>query len=114
MLNHFVNDKPQELFAEHRVEPRILGQRTEASDLDGFAVRVGRGKADLGFMLPDALGNFEAFGQQVNKGGIDVVDAAATFCEYWVIIHNWIVAVRSLVQDVESSGAPLSYRVGNE
>ena len=70
------DDERKELLCELRIEMGLLGEFSQPSDLPGFPRFVGRRQTVVGFELADALGEFEALGEEVNEGGIDVVNAA--------------------------------------
>ena len=63
MTDHFVNDEPQELLAEGGIETRVVCQRPQPGDLDGFSIGICGGKADLGLMFSNSLGDLESFSQ---------------------------------------------------
>lgn len=71
------DDERQELLCELRIEMGLLGEFSQSGDLPGFPRLVGRGQTVVGFEFTDALGEFEPLGEEVNEGGIDVVDAAS-------------------------------------
>lgn len=71
------DDEREELLCELRIEMGLLGEFSESGDLPGFPRLVGRGQTVVGFEFTDALGELEALGEEVNEGGIDVVDAAS-------------------------------------
>lgn len=68
----------------------LLGEFSQPGHLPGFPRLVGRGQTMVGFEFADSLGEFEALGEEVNEGGIDVVDAASQLlqpfdCAYPVV-----------------------------
>ena len=91
VLDNFVDDEAEEFLAEGWIEASFLGERTEAGDLNRFTIGVGGSKADRGLMLADALGDLEAFGQEMHERSIDVVDAAAAVFKDRIVVHVAIV-----------------------
>ena len=86
MMDDFRHDEPQELLAEHRIEARLLRQRTQPGHLLALAGRVGGGQADGGLVAADVLGDLEPLGQEVDQRGVDVVDArrgSERACRSW-------------------------------
>src|SRR4051812_43772248 len=75
------NDEVEELLGEGGVEFGVLGELAQPFDLAGFARGVGRGQRVLGLEVADLLGAFEAFGEHMDDGGVDVVDAVAEAVE---------------------------------
>ncbi len=63
------------LLGELGVEVGLFGERPQSRHLHAFAVRVGCGHAGGRLQAPHLLGELEAFREQVDEGGVDVVDA---------------------------------------
>ena len=63
MSDDFVDNKAQKFLAEGGVEARRVSHRAQARYLYRLAVGVGGGKADFGFVLADAPGDLESFGE---------------------------------------------------
>ncbi len=82
--DHLVDDEPQELFPEFRIELGLLGQRPQAGDLSFLALRIGGRHGFACFVSAHRLSDAEAFGEHVDKRGVDVVDALAVSREHWV------------------------------
>lgn len=82
VADHFADDEVEELLGEGGVEFGALGELAQAGDLVGFAGGVGRGQGVFGLEVADLLGAFEAFGEHVDDGGVDVVDAVAQAGEF--------------------------------
>lgn len=71
------DDEGEELLGEGRVQLGVLGEAAEPGDLVGLAGGVG-GRQLVGRLeVADLLGALEAFGEHVDDGGVDVVDAVA-------------------------------------
>ena len=67
---YFGNHEVQELFGEFRIEPGILGQRSQPGDLFGFPYGVGRRQAMRRFKLTDLLCDLETLGEErLQHGG---------------------------------------------
>lgn len=77
VADHLVDNKPQELLAEIRVELRVRRQRAQAGDLAFFAGEVGRRQVPFRLIGANRFGDAEPFRQHVNQRGVDVVDAGA-------------------------------------
>lgn len=77
VVDHLGNDETEEFLGERRVEPRLLGEGAQPSDLDRFTVRVGRWQFGVFLVAPNGLGDLEPLGEQVYERGIDVVDTGA-------------------------------------
>jgi len=77
VANHLLDDEAQELLAEFGIELRLHGELAKARDLAAFAVGIGRGERVLRLVPANCLRNAKAFGQHVDDGGIDIVDALA-------------------------------------
>ncbi len=77
VADHFVDDEAQELFGEFRVEVRFLGQLAQARNLLLLPSRIGRGQGVGRLVLADRLRDAEPLRQDVDQGGVDIVDAAA-------------------------------------
>ena len=77
MADHLVDDEAQELLGEVRIEMRVLGEPAETRDLLLLARGIGRGQPGLGLVAPDRLRHLEAFGEQEDERGVDIVDALA-------------------------------------
>src|SRR5690606_21737488 len=77
VADHLGDDEVQELLGEGRVEPGVLGEVAQPGDLAGLAGRVGGRQPVLRLEAADLLGALEAFGEHVDDGGVDVVDAVA-------------------------------------
>src|SRR4029453_3458607 len=75
MADHFTDDEIHELLCKGGVEMRVLGRAAKPGDLGCFPSRVARGKLVRGLEDPYFLGGLEAFGEQENECGINVVDA---------------------------------------
>ena len=75
MVDDLGNDEAQELLREHRVETGLDCERPQTSDLLLLAGRVGGRQADLRLVAADLLRDLEPLGEQVDEGGVDVVDA---------------------------------------
>lgn len=71
----FGNDEVQEGLGELRIKSRLVGERPQPGDLPLLASRVGGRHTVRSLELPDSLGALEALGEQVDQGGVDVVDA---------------------------------------
>lgn len=79
-----VDDEGQELLGELRIELGFDGQLAQPCDLALFAGRVSRRQLVCCLEPPDPLGVLEPLGEQMDEGGIDVVDARANFLELGV------------------------------
>jgi octaprenyl-diphosphate synthase len=81
VADHFIDDEAQEFFAEVGVELGVFGQFAQAGDLAFFAAGVAGGQGVGGFVFADRLCDAESFGQHVDEGRIDIVDAGAIACQ---------------------------------
>lgn len=77
MVDDLGDDEREELLRELGVEVGLLGQAAQTGDLPGLPGLVGGREAVVGLELSDGLGEFESLRQEVDEGGVDVVDAAA-------------------------------------
>ena len=75
--DHLGDDEGEELLGEFGVEVRVLGENPQAGDLSGLARFIGRRQPVFGLELADPFGEFEPLGQEVDEGGVDIVDAVA-------------------------------------
>jgi phosphoglycerate dehydrogenase-like enzyme len=75
MVDDFGDDEAQELLREHRVEAGLDGERPQPRNLLLLADRVGGWQTDLRLVATDLLRDLEPLGEQVDEGGVDVVDA---------------------------------------
>ena len=76
VVAHYLgNYEVQELLGELRIKLGILGQRAQSRNLLGLPGGIGGRETVRGFQLTDLLGDLEAFGKQMHKCGIHVVDA---------------------------------------
>ena len=74
VLDDLGDDEGEELLSEDRVEPRLLGQRSQACDLLALTSRISRRQVKAGLEQSHLLGAAEALGQEVDESGIEVVD----------------------------------------
>ena len=84
------DDEAEELLRELRVEPGVDGQGAEPGDLLGLARRVGRRQPVRRLEHADLLGDGETFREQVDQGGVHVVDAVpqpTQLCRH-VLVHG--------------------------
>ena len=65
MSNHFVDDKPQELFRKLGIELGFAGQFAQPRNLGFFAAGIARRQGVFSFISADRLGDTKAFGQNV-------------------------------------------------
>ena len=77
MMNHFGDNEAQELFGKHRIKASFECQSPKTGDLAVFTSSIGGRQASLHFVQAHGLSDLEPLGQQVDQGGIDVVDAGA-------------------------------------
>ncbi len=75
MTNHLINNEPQELLGELRIQPCISRELAHPRDLSLFSAGVSRRQARVGFVAPHSLSHFEPLCQYMDKGSIDIVDA---------------------------------------
>src|SRR5690625_1730299 len=75
--DHLGDDEGEELLGEFGVEVRVLGENPQAGDLSGLARFIGRRQPVFGLELADPFGEFEPLRQEVDEGGVDIVDAVA-------------------------------------
>ncbi len=83
MLDHLTHDESQEFLGEFRVQAGGYGQGAQPGDLLGLAGEVRRGQAQAGFQAADLLGAFEALGEEMDQGGVYIVDAGAQGEEFF-------------------------------
>src|SRR5262245_31710635 len=76
-MDHLGDDESQELLRKHRIETGLDRQRAQSRDLLVLANRIGSGEADRRLVAPDVLGDLEPLREQVDEGGVGVVDAGA-------------------------------------
>ncbi len=84
MADHLVDDEAQEFLAEFGVELGFGGEPAQPRDLRRFARGIGGGQVVGGLVATDRLRHLEAFGEQVDQGGIDIVDALAITVQRFV------------------------------
>ena len=84
MMDHLGHDEAQELLGEDRVESGLLGERPQPRDLSVLALGIGGRQPDRSLVTADVLGDLEPLGEQVDQGGIDVVDARSVLVELLV------------------------------
>lgn len=77
VMDDLGDDEREELLGELGIEVRLLGQTAQTGDLSGLTGLVGGREPMVGLELPDGLGEFESLREEVDEGGVDVVDAAA-------------------------------------
>jgi hypothetical protein len=77
VADHLGDDEVEEFLGERGVEFGALGEAAQPGDLAGLPLGVGRGQPVRGLEMADLLGALEAFGEHVDDGGVDVVDAVA-------------------------------------
>ena len=77
MPDHFIDDEAKKLLGEIGIELGVLSEFAEAIDLPLLAVRIGGGKAMLGFVPANRLRHLEPFGKHEHQRSIDIVDAVA-------------------------------------
>lgn len=71
------DDEVEEFLRKGRVKVGVLGEAAKPGNLCGLPPGIPRGQPVGSFEEPNLLGGFEALGQKVNQGGINVVDAGA-------------------------------------
>lgn len=76
MIDHFVDDKAQELFRELRIESSLLRQAPKSKNLRLLASRVARRQPRLRLVLTDGHRRLETFGEQMNDGRVEIVDTS--------------------------------------
>ncbi|MDR7256584.1 hypothetical protein J2X47_000748 [Sphingomonas sp. BE270] len=94
MTNDLVDDEAEELLAEIGIEIRIMGKASQPRDLCFFTTRIGRRQTSLGLIATDRLRGLEAFGEQKDEGGIDIVDALAVSVQRFVGHHPLLISRR--------------------
>jgi len=77
VADYFVYDEAQELLGELGIQVRFLGQLAQARDLLLLPPRIGGGQGIGRLVLADRLGDAEPLRQDMDQGGVDIVDAAA-------------------------------------
>lgn len=70
------DDERQELLRELGIQVGLLGELSQPGDLPGLPGLVGRRQTVVGLEFADALCELEALGEEMDEGGIDIVDAA--------------------------------------
>ena len=70
------DDERQELLRELGIQVGLLGELSQPGDLPGLPGLVGRRQTVVGLEFTDALCELEALGEEMDEGGIDIVDAA--------------------------------------
>lgn len=93
MVDHLGDDEGEELLRELGIEVGFLGEPPQSGDLPGLPGFVGRGQSVVGLELAHGLGELEPLGQQMDEGGVDVVDAAAQLDEALLCAGRGIVVV---------------------
>jgi len=68
------DDERQKLLGKERVQPGIVGERSEAGDLAVFARGIRGRHTGICFEPTHCLGRLESLREEVYEGGIDVVD----------------------------------------
>ena len=77
MADDFLDHEGEEFFREIGVEIGRFGQGAKPLDLFHLALGIGAGQVQFGLQLADALSTFEPFGQHMDQGRINIVDAVA-------------------------------------
>lgn len=94
VMDHLGHDETQELLGEDWVEPGLLGERAQPLDLTLLAFEVGRRKTDGGLVPTDVLSHLETFGEQVDEGGVDVVDTRSELGQLLIGHAGWTLPDR--------------------
>lgn len=82
VMDDLGNDEVEDLLREDRVQPRGSGEASQPGQLLLLAAGIGGRQAEICLEMTDPLGAPEAFGQQVDQGGVEVVDARAQGGEF--------------------------------
>ena len=81
VADHLVDDEAEKLFAELGIELRLFGQRAQTRDLPLFPAGIRRRQGRPRFVLSHRLRDAKPFGEDVDKGRIDIVDRPAKACK---------------------------------
>ena len=100
MPDHFIDNKPQELFRKLRIELGFSRQFAQPRNLGFFAAGIARRQGVFGFISANRFSDAKPFSQNVNQCGIDVVDTCAKAGERlvgrrwgWVLGHEWLASM---------------------
>ena len=77
VADHFLDHEADEFLAEFGVEVGFLRKLAQPGDLAFLPPRIGRGQGIRRLVGADRLSDPEPLGQDMDQGGIDIVDAAA-------------------------------------
>ena len=75
MMDHLIDDKPQELFRKFGIELRFHRQFAQPRNLGFLAGRIGGGQGVCCLVGTHRLGDAKTFGQDMDQRGIDIIDA---------------------------------------
>ena len=91
MVDDLGDDEAQELLREHRIETRLDRQRPQTCHLLLLAGRIGSRQTDLRLVAADVLCDLESLGEQMDEGGVDVVDTRPVTRQLGVGWHGAVV-----------------------
>jgi hypothetical protein len=82
VADHFLDDEAQEFLGKFGIQVGFFRQLAQAGDLARLAVGIGRGQGGPRLVLAHRLRDAKPLGQNMDQGGIDIVDALAKAREH--------------------------------
>ena len=83
VTHHLGNDEGDDLLGELGIEVRLDGELTQPCDLFGLTGRICRRQSALGLEAAHLAGDPEPLGEQMDEGGVHVVNRAAQHDQFF-------------------------------